>query len=112
MASFRAFIWALIIRLVFTNDIILFCEASSEQILSIRLVLNCFQAFIGLKVKVGKREIVPIGEVSNIQTLASILQCKVGSLPMTYLGMPLGTLFKIASIWNLILERMEKKLSC
>ena len=30
---------------------------------------------------------------------------------MTYLGMPLGTLYKTPSIWNPILERMEKKLS-
>ena len=29
---------------------------------------------------------------------------------MIYLGMPLGTLYKTASIWNPILERMEKKL--
>ena len=77
--------------------------------LSIRLALTCFQAFTGLKVNVGKSEIVPIGEVSNIQTLTNILQCRVGSLPMIYLGMPLGTLYKTASIWNLILERMEKK---
>ena len=80
--------------------------------LSIRLALTCFQAFTGLKVNVGgKGEIVPIGEVSNIQTLANILQCKVGKLPMIYLGMPLGTLYKTASIWNPILDRMEKMLS-
>ena len=30
---------------------------------------------------------------------------------MTYLGMLLGTLYKMPSIWNPILERMEKKLS-
>ena len=59
----------------------------------------------------GKSEIVPVGEVRNIQSLANILQCGVGSLPMTYLGMPLGTLYKTPSIWNPILERMEKKLS-
>ena len=59
----------------------------------------------------GKSEIVPIREVSNIQTLANILQCRVGSLPMIFLGMPFGTLYKTASIWNLILKRMEKKLS-
>ena len=29
---------------------------------------------------------------------------------MKYLGMPLGTSFKTASIWNPILEKMEKKL--
>ena len=58
-----------------------------------------------------KSEIVPIGEVCNIQSLANILQCIVGSLPMIYLGMPLETLYKTASIWNPILEGMEKKLS-
>ena len=36
---------------------------------------------------------------------------QVGSLLMIYLGMPLGTLYKTTSIWNPILERMEKKLS-
>ena len=66
--------------------------------LSIRLVLSCFQAFTGLKVNVEKIEIVPVGEVNNLDALANILQCRVGSLPMKYLGMPLGTSFKIASI--------------
>ena len=36
---------------------------------------------------------------------------QVGNLLMIYLGMPLGTLYKTTSIWNPILERMEKKLS-
>ena len=85
-------------HLLFTDDTILFCDASREQILSIRLVLTCFQAFTGLKVNVGKSEIVPIWEVSNIHTLTNILQCRVGSLPMIYLGMPLRTLYKTASI--------------
>ena len=47
----------------------------------------------------------------NIDALATILQCRVGSLPMKYLGMPLGTPYKTASVWNPILARMEKKLS-
>ena len=78
--------------------------------LSIRLVLTCFQVFTGLKVNVGKSEIVLIGEVSFIQSLTNILQCRVGSVPMTCLVMSLGTSYKTASIWNPILERMEKKL--
>ena len=98
-------------HLLFADDTILFCDASSELLLSIRLMLSCFQAFTGLKVNVGKSEIVPIGEVNNLDALANILHCKVGSLPMKYLGMPLGTSFKTTSIWNPILEKMEKKLS-
>ena len=95
-------------HLLFADDTILFCDASREQLLSIRLVLSCFQAFTGLKVNVGKSEIVPVGEVNNIDARANILQCRVGKLPMKYLGMPLGTSFKTTAIWNPILE---KKLS-
>ena len=47
-----------------------------------------------------KSEIVPVGEVGNIDALAAILRCRVGSLPMKYLGMPLGTSFKTTFIWN------------
>ena len=98
-------------HLLFAGDTILFCDASREQLLSIRLVLSCFQAFTGLKINVGKSEIIPVGEVNNIVALANILQCRVGRLPMKYLGMPLGTSFKSAAIWNPILKKMEKKLS-
>ena len=97
-------------HLLFAIDTILFCDASREQLLSIRPILSCFQAFTGLKVNVGRSEIVLIGEVSNIHNLANILHCRVGSLPMTYLGMPLGTSYK-TTIWNPILEGMEKKLA-
>ena len=55
--------------------------------------MSRFQAFTGLKVNVGKSEIVLVGEVSNLDVLANILRRRVGSLPMKYLGMPLGTSF-------------------
>ena len=80
-------------HLLFAGDTILFCDASREQ-----LVLSCFQAFTGLKINIGKSEIIPVGEVNNIVALANILQCRVGRLPMKYLGMPLGTSFKSAAI--------------
>ena len=98
-------------HLLFANNTILFCNASREQLLSIRLALSCFQAFTGLKVNVGKSKIVPIREENTLDALANILGCMVGSLPTKYMGMPLGTSFKRASIWNPILEKMEKKLS-
>ena len=75
------------------------------------MVLIFFEAITGLKVKVGKSEIVSVGEVGNLDALACILCCKVGHLPMSYLGIPLGAHFKDASIWNPILERVEKKLA-
>ena len=91
-------------HLLFADDSILFCDAFEEQLLHIRMVLIFFEAITGLKVNVGKSEIVPVGEVGNLDDLACILCCKVGCLPMSYLGMP-----KDSSIWNPIIERMEKK---
>ena len=40
-----------------------------------------------------------------------VLGCKQGSLPMKYLGLPLGAHFKDRSIWNPILEKVERKLA-
>ena len=53
---------------------------------------------------------VPIGAVPNINGLAAILGCKVESLPVKYLGLPLGAQFKSVAIWSSILERMERRL--
>ncbi|KAK9993732.1 hypothetical protein SO802_023435 [Lithocarpus litseifolius] len=82
-----------------------------EQILHIRLLLLSFQAVTSLKVNVHKSEMVPIGEVVDVHVLAEILGCRVGSLPMSYLGMPLGASHNSPSIWNPILEKIKQKLA-
>ena len=58
-----------------------------------------------------KSEMVPIGKVNDVHALAEILGFRVGTLPMSYLGMPLGTSHKSPSIWNPILEIIERKLA-
>ena len=58
-----------------------------------------------------KSEMVPIGEVVDVHALAEISGCKVGTLPMSYLGMPLGASHNSPSIWNPILEKIERKLT-
>ena len=47
-------------HLLFVDDTILFCDASEEQLLHIRMILIFFEAITGLKVNVGKSEIVGI----------------------------------------------------
>ena len=37
-----------------------------------------------------KSEIFPVGRVENMEALAFKFGCKVGRLPTTYLGLPLG----------------------
>ena len=47
------------------------------------LVSIFFETITGLKVNVGKTEIVLVGEVGNLDAWACILCCKVGCLPMS-----------------------------
>ena len=56
-------------------------------------------------------EMVPIGEVDNVHALVDILGSRVGSLPMSYIGKPLGAPYKSLSIWNPILEKTVRKLT-
>ena len=40
-----------------------------------------------------------------------VLGCKIESLPITYLGLPLGAKFKEKAIWDSVLGKFEKRLS-
>jgi hypothetical protein len=77
----------------------------------VRLILLCFRAVSGQKVNLGKSELVAVGEVGNVGTLAAYLGCRVAGLPMKYLGLPLGAAYKAASIWNEVTEQMERRLA-
>ena len=73
--------------------------------------MTCFEAVTGLGVNMDKSELVPVGTVLNLHHLATILCCRIGALPLLYLGMPLGASFKASLIWNLILEKIERRLA-
>ncbi|RVW40956.1 putative ribonuclease H protein [Vitis vinifera] len=65
----------------------------------------------GLNINLNKSEILPVGRVENVEVLASALGCKVGSLPSTYLGLPLGAPHKSVVVWDGVEERMRKRLA-
>jgi hypothetical protein len=49
--------------------------------------------------------------VDDVRELASILGCRVSSLPMKYLGLPLGAPFMAKSIWDDIIKKMKCRLA-
>ena len=48
--------------------------------------------------------------MENVEELALKFGCKVGALPSSYLGGPLGAPFKSLVVWDGIEERSCKKL--
>uniref|UniRef100_A0A2N9G249 Reverse transcriptase domain-containing protein n=1 Tax=Fagus sylvatica TaxID=28930 RepID=A0A2N9G249_FAGSY len=93
------------------DDTLIMCEADPDQLWFLRGVFIWFQAVSGLKINLSKSELVPVGHVPNVTALASILGCRVSALPLMYLGLPLGASFKKKSIWNAVVEKVEKRLA-
>ena len=49
--------------------------------------------------------------MEDVEGLAHIHDCRVFSLPKKYLGLLLGASFKAKSIWDGIIEKMERCLA-
>ena len=77
-------------HLLFVDDILVFCEASQDQMAYLSWLLTWFEAILGLRINLNKSEILLMGRVENLEVLSLELGCKVGMLPSSYLGLPLG----------------------
>ncbi|RVW43074.1 hypothetical protein CK203_086622 [Vitis vinifera] len=56
--------------------------------------ISGIKAMLGLKINLEKNEMIPVGDVDNVEDLACEIGCKVGKLPYSYLGLPLGASYK------------------
>ena len=59
----------------------------------------------------AKIVLVPVGTADNAGELASVLGCRTASLPLKYLGLPLGASFKAKSIWDYVVEKIDRRLA-
>ena len=100
----------IISHLLYADDTVMFCDAKSEQMMYLGWILMWFEVS-GLRINLSKSEIIPVGTVSNVETLAIELGCGVGSLPTTYLGLPLGAPHKLVRVWDSIVESFRKRLA-
>jgi hypothetical protein len=98
-------------HVLFADDTLVFCGATRDQLYHLKGVLLCFEAVSRLRINLGKSEIVPVGPVADVENLVQVLGGRIASLPMKYLGLPLGARYKSKDIWNPILEKMERRLA-
>ncbi|GMI94997.1 hypothetical protein HRI_003169000 [Hibiscus trionum] len=78
-------------HLQFADDLIVFANGERKNMINIKRLLRIFELAAGLSLNLRKTNFFGIS-VDNlkVEEWAIDLGCKAGSLPSTYLGMPLG----------------------
>jgi hypothetical protein len=113
-------IWGVIPHLVdeglsilqYADDTILFMDHNLEQAKNMKLLLSAFEQLSGLKINFHKSEIFCFGEAKDYESqYEQLFGCKRGSYPFRYLGIPMHFRKLNNKDWEMIEERIEKKLS-
>jgi hypothetical protein len=98
-------------HLLFADDTLVFCRADASQISYLGALLVCFEMVSRLKVNLTKSALVPIGSLDDMDQLAGRLGCGTTDLPLKYLGLPLGALFKLKAMWRDLEDLMARQLA-
>lgn len=97
-------------HLKFYNDTLLFCVAEEDQVKNVIAILICYEAVSRLKMNLFKSALIGISAYPTlVARLADIMGCEVGSLPTAYLGLPLSIAKVFKTLWNPVVERIERK---
>jgi hypothetical protein len=77
----------------------------------LKWTLLIFKNIYGLKINLSKSELVPLNlDPAQGQYLASLLNCSLGKLPIKYLGVNLYWKKPSKSDWQLLIDKIHKKL--
>ncbi|KAJ0816203.1 putative RNA-directed DNA polymerase [Helianthus annuus] len=102
----------IISHLCYADDVIFIGEWSNQNILAINRLLRWLYLVSGLKVNRQKSKLFGIGaSEAEVVELASLARCDIGSLPFSYLGIPVGVNMKKACHWSPVIEKFFRVLS-
>ena len=77
----------------------------------LRCILLLFEAMAGLKVNLTKSALIPIEEVPDLHHPAQFFSSGVDCIPSTYLGLPLGASYKCKTMWEPVVEKLQRRLA-
>jgi hypothetical protein len=96
--------------LQYADDTLIVMEGCPRQLFFLKSLLQSFATSTGLKVNYSKSMIVPINAAEN-KILARTLGCSIGTMPFTYLGLPLGTTKPKVVDFLPLISKCERRLS-
>jgi hypothetical protein len=97
----------------YADDTLLIMEACPRQLFFLKAVLNSYATSMGLRVNYNKSSMYPINVCpEKMDVLSRMFNCQTGSMPFTYLGVPLGLLKPIICHFLRLIQRIERRLSC
>uniref|UniRef100_A0A8R7RCH7 Reverse transcriptase domain-containing protein n=1 Tax=Triticum urartu TaxID=4572 RepID=A0A8R7RCH7_TRIUA len=78
-------------HLQYADDTLLLFEPDDHSVASVKLILLAFEIISGLKINFLKSEVIAIGMDPPLAShVANLLNCKLGSFPIKYLGLPIS----------------------
>lgn len=74
----------------YADDTVIIMPACGTQLLQVKNLLLHYTAYTGLRINYEKSIMIPINtSAQKMEHLATVLGCAIGSIPFTYLGLPL-----------------------
>ena len=77
--------------LQYADDTLILCEASVDNAVALKKILDDFASATGLAINFHKSSYVPMNtDPALASAIASVLGCSISSFPQPYLGLPLS----------------------
>jgi hypothetical protein len=95
----------------YADDTVLMIDGSDNSITNLKVILYCFEWLSGLKINYHKSEVILFGySQEEKERKANMLNCRLGELPMKYLGIPVSDSVLGMGAFQGILNKMIKRL--
>jgi len=96
----------------YVDDTLLLLQADARQLFFLKALLHSFAISTCLHVNYRKSHMYPIHITQEkLSHLAATFGCDVGSMPFTYLGLPMGTTKPKFEDLTPMMDRVERRLS-
>ena len=99
-------------HLQFADDTIIIGEKSWRNVRTMRALLLLFEEILGLKVNFNKSMLTGVNiSKSWLSEAALVMNCRRGTIPFVYLGLPIGGDSRKLSFWKLVVDQIVSRLS-